>query len=212
MQDNTIIIIIQNMSSSEKKLEKKLREIQTLKLKKNHSADEVEKIGKENHYKKLLHQQIYGGTILSVLPDDVKIYILEFVDVNTRLNLLRTKYTHDFIQSKLSLLPNDKLLTIKQLYSCVRYVKKILTNYLNKQGDAYKKIEYYIHDDLQYFTKRFNRCIIDGCGIIVKRVLISMIITGVKHFTKMYKQTSDVREIHDNEKNMVKLFARVSLL
>lgn len=196
--------------SSVKKLEKKLREIQTLKLKKNHSADEVEKIGKENHYKKLLHQQIHGGTVLSALPDDVKIYILEFVDVNTRLNLLRTKYTHDFIQSKLSILPN-KLLTIKQLYSCVRYVKKILTSYLNKHGDAYKNIEYDIHDDLQHFTKRFYRCSIDG-NDIVKRLLISMIITGVKHFTKIYKQTADVREIHDNEKNMIKLFARVSLL
>jgi len=110
------------MSSSVKKLEKKLREIQTLKLKKNHSADELDKISKENHYSKLLQQQIYGGTVLSVLPDDLKIYVLEFVDVNTRLNLLRTKYTPDFIQNKLSLLPNDKLLTIKQLFSCVPYV------------------------------------------------------------------------------------------
>jgi len=199
-----------NMSSSVKKLEKKLREIQTLKLKKNHSVEEVEKISKENHYRKLLQQQIYGGTVLSVLPDDLKIYVLEFIDVNTRLNLLRTKYTPDFIQSKLSLLPNDKLLTIKQLFSCVPYVQKILTTYLNKQGDAYKKIEYYVNDDLQYFTKRFDESRISG--IVAGRLLISMIITGVKHFTKMYKQTYDVREIHDNEKNMIKLFARVSLL
>jgi len=198
--------------SSAKKWEKKLREIQTLKLKKNHSMEEVEKISKENHYRKLLQQQIYGGTVLSVLPDDLKIYVLEFVDVNTRLNLLRTKYTPDFIQNKLSLLPNDKLLTIKQLFSCVPYVQKILTTYFNKQRDVYKKIQYYVNDDLQYFTEYFYRCSIDGNGIIVKRLLISMIITGVKHFTKMYKQTSDAREIHDNEKNMIKLFARVSLL
>jgi len=196
--------------SSAKKWEKKLREIQTLKLKKNHSVEEVDKISKENHYRKLLHQQIYGGTVLSVLPDDLKIYVLEFVDVNTRLNLLRTKYTPNFIQNKLSLLPNDKLLTIKQLFSCVPYVQKILTTYLNNQGDAYRKIKYYVNDDLQYFTEYFYRC--HGCSITVKPLLISMIITGVKHFTKMYKQTSDVGEIHDNEKNMIKLFARVSLL
>lgn len=198
--------------SSSKKWEKKLREIQMLKLKKNHSADEVDKISKENHYRKLLQKQIYGGTVLSVLPDDLKLYVLEFVDVNTRLNLLRTKYTPDFIQNKLSLLPNDKLLTIKQLFSCVPYVQKILTTYFNKQGDVYKKIQYYVNDDLQYFTEYFYRSSIDGNGIIVKSLLISMIVTGVKHFTKMYKQTSDVREIHENEKNMIKLFARVSLL
>jgi hypothetical protein len=197
-------------SSSVKKLEKKLREIQTLKLKKNHSADEVEKISKENHYRKLLHQQIYGGTVLSVLPDDVKIYILEFVDVNTRLNLLRSKYTPDFIQRKLSSLPNDKLLTIKLLYSCIQYVKRILTSYLNKECDLYRKINYYVNDDLQYFTEYFDRC--HGCTITIKPLLISMIITGVKHFTKIYKQTSDVGEIHYNEKNMIKFFARVSLL
>jgi hypothetical protein len=108
------------------------------------------------------------------------------------------------------LLPNDKLLTIKQLFSCVPYVQKILTTYLNKQGDAYRKIKYYVNDDLQYFTEYFDRC--HGCSITVKPLLISIIITGVKHFTKMYKQTSDVGEIHDNEKNMIKLFARVSLL
>jgi hypothetical protein len=196
--------------SSAKKWEKKLREIQTLKLKKNHSVEELDKISKENHYRKLLQQQIYGGTVLSVLPDDLKIYVLEFVDVNTRVNLLRTKYTPNFIQNKLSLLPNDKLLTIKQLFSCVPYVQKILTTYLNKQGDAYRKIKYYVNDDLQYFTEYFDRC--HGCSITVKPLLISIIITGVKHFTKMYKQTSDVGEIHDNEKNMIKLFARVSLL
>ena len=194
--------------SSVKKWEKKLREIQALKQKKNHSVEELDKISKENHYRKLLQQQIYGGTVLSVLPDDLKIYVLEFVDVNTRLNLLRTKYTPDFIQNKLSLLPNDKLLTIKQLFSCVRYVKKILTSYLNKQGESYRKIKYYINDNLQYFTKYFD----ESRGFVMSRLLISMIITGVKHFTNIYKQTSDVGEIHDNEKNMIKLFARVSLL
>ena len=197
---------------SKKKCEKKLREIQLLKQNKNknHSADELEKINKEIYYKQFLKQNYEKK--LAILPDDIQIYIMSFIDTNTRLSCLRSKYTPEFVDNKLSLLPNDNL-TIKRLYSCIKYTKKILTTYLNKDGGNYKKIKYYIEDckyypkDLSYFMKKKKEDI--RCN---KNSLISIIITCVKHYTKMYKQIDNNNEIRENEKNMIKLFTRLSLL
>ena len=197
---------------SKKKCEKKLREIQLLKQNKNknHSADELEKINKEIYYKQFLKQNYEKK--LAMLPDDIQIYIMSFIDTNTRLNCLRSKYTPDFVDNKLSLLPNDNL-TIKRLYSCIKYTKKILTTYLNKDGGNYKKIKYYIEDckyypkDLSYFMKKKKEDI--RCN---KNSLISIIITCVKHYTRMYNKIDNNNEIRENEKNMIKLFTRLSLL
>ena len=196
---------------SKKKCEKKLREIQLLKQNKNknHSADELEKINKEIYYKQLLKQNYEKK--LAILPDDIQIYIMSFIDTNTRLNSLRSKYTPDFVDNKLSLLPNDNL-TIKRLYSCIKYTKKILTTYLNKDGGIYKKIKYDIEDckyypkDLSYFMEktkdiRYN-----------KESLILIIITCLKHYTKMYNKINNDNEIRENEKNMIKLITRLSVL
>ena len=197
---------------SKKKCEKKLREIQLLKQNKNknHSADELDKINKEIYYKQFLKQNYEKK--LAVLPDDIQIYIMSFIDTNTRLNCLRSKYTPDFVDNKLSLLPNDNL-TIKRLYSCIKYTKKILTTYLNKDGGNYKKIGYYIEDceyypkDLSYFMEEKKQDIRYN-----KKLLILIIITCVKHYTKMYNQIDNNNEICENEKNMIKLFTRLSLL
>ena len=85
---------------SKKKCEKKLREIQILKQNKNHNADELEKMNKENYYKKFLKQNYEKK--LAVLPDEIQLYIMSFIDTNTRLNYLRSKYTPDFVDNKLS--------------------------------------------------------------------------------------------------------------
>ena len=195
---------------SKKKCEKKLREIQILKQNKNHNADELEKMNKENYYKKFLKQNYEKK--LAVLPDEIQLYIMSFIDTNTRLNYLRSKYTPDFVDNKLSLLPNDNL-TITHLYSCIKYTKKILTTYLNKDGGIYKKIKYDIEDckyypkDLSYFMKKKKEDIRYN-----KNSLILIIITCVKHYTRMYNKIDNNNEIRENEKNMIKLFTILSLL
>ena len=128
------------------------------------------------------------------------------------MNYLRSKYTPDFVDNKLSLLPNDNL-TITHLYSCIKYTKKILTTYLNKDGGIYKKIKYDIEDckyypkDLSYFMKKKKEDIRYN-----KNSLILIIITCVKHYTRMYNKIDNNNEIRENEKNMIKLFTILSLL
>jgi hypothetical protein len=195
-----------------KQYEKKLREIQRLKQKQNHNIDEINKIKKENHYKKILNE-IKGTTMLHILPDEVQICIMEFLDINSRLNLLRKKYTPEFINDKLSLLPLNKL-TIKKLYSCIKYVINIITNYLDYNSENFRNIRCYIDDFkydknayfLQHFIKLYKK---DMCDYAID-LLKDVIIIGVKHYTKMYKKSNNIHEIHENEKNMIKLFININ--
>jgi hypothetical protein len=195
--------------SSLKQCEKKLREIQRLKQKQNHNTDELNKIKKESHYKKILNE-IKGTNMLHILPDDVKICIMEFLDINSRLNLLRKKYTPEFINEKLSLLPLNKV-TIKKMCSCLRYVIKILTTYLDRSCDIYRNIWFYIEyktntNLLEYFIKLYDK---DMCSYAVN-TLKHLINIGVKNYTKMYRKTNNIDEIHENEKNMIKLFININ--
>jgi len=114
--------------STQKQCEKKLREIYVLKQKKQHTKEETEKINREQYYKAQIKD--VHVKYLDTLPDDIQFHILGFLDANTRLKYLRSKYTDKFIHNKLSLLPNNKA-TIKKLFSCIKYVTPIFLNYLH---------------------------------------------------------------------------------
>lgn len=196
------------MSLSQKQCEKKLKEINLLKKKDVLNREEKDKIEKEKYYKDLIRGK---KKFLEQLPDDVQNYILSFLDLNTRLGLLRVTRTPEQIVKKLSTLPNTKL-TIKKLYSCVKYVKPILNTYLNKDGDIYKKVSYYVKDTAYHSTTwyDFTRPLPSHCKNLYFDLLVFIIMAGVKNYTKMYKQTTSAKEIQKNEKLMIKLFLRIS--
>lgn len=199
------------MMPSHKQCQKKLREIQRLKQKDHFTNEEIEKVEREHEYKNIIKHQY--KKVFDVLPDDVQMYILGFLDTNTRLNILRSKYTHSFVYCHLSALPNTPL-TIKQLYSCIKYVRSILATYLNKHGEIYQKIRYYVEHskyhslNLDYFLQKppiqNKKKYIDS--------LISVIITAIKYYTNMYSKTKDKNEIYKNEINMTLLFCRISTM
>lgn len=192
---------------SKKKCEKKLREISIIKRKEKKNADELEKIGQEKYYTEALNRFDNDRKLLDMLPDDVQQYIWGFVDTNTRLNFLRTIYTPEFINNRLSRLSFNRL-TIKRLYSCIKYVKKTFTHYLNKDGEIYKDFIWYMGDSVYYpcTLKFFLK------PPYTNDKLISIITAGIKNYTKMYKQTIDAKEIQANEMDILKLFARLSFI
>ena len=79
---------------------KKLREIKELKKKKELNDEQREKIGKEKFYKDII-RTVYQH-VLERIPDEVQQIILEYLDVNTRLKMLRLKYTPEFAKERLA--------------------------------------------------------------------------------------------------------------
>jgi hypothetical protein len=187
-----------SMILSQKHCEKKLREISILKQKPKHNKEELEKIQNEEYYKNII-KRVYRK-ILHVIPDDIQQYIWSFVDVNTKLNFLRTIYTPQYIDSKLSSIENSRL-TIKKLFSCMKYVERIFTHYLNKDGDNYKKWGHYINNR-KYYTTNVEYFMEGHIN-----TLISIIKIGIKNYTRIYA-TRD-KDIHETEKDIIKLFISI---
>jgi tRNA nucleotidyltransferase/poly(A) polymerase len=184
---------------SSKKIEKKLREISILKQKRDLTVDEIEKIQKETYYKNILHK-LYGKKILEVLPDEVQLYILGFIDTNTRLKFLRSKYTPNFVSKNLTLLPMNKS-TLEKLYSCMKYIKIVFENSLNKDSNIYKEFSKQIDDDIHRIL-RYPHYYFD--------FLKSIIAVGLKHYGKIYTKITNKYTLRENEINMIKLFATLS--
>lgn len=199
---------------SSKKIEKKLREIQILKEKKTLTPQEVEKIQKEKDYKNILKSD---EKVLEVLPDDVQRYILEFMDTNTRLKYLFSKYSPNFVKNKLSLLSMNKL-TLKRLYSCQKYIMDVVN--LNKdwpQSDILKNYWCYLRRDIIDigFKDKYKRIYEYPSDLLHKPhyyfdILKSIITTVVQNYTKIVRKTNDENVHLKIEKNMIKLFSRIS--
>lgn len=193
---------------------KKLREIRRLKLKCHHNAEELKKLQKEEYYRNII-KRIYWKA-LHVLPDDVQRYIWSFVDINTRLNFLKTIYTPDFVGNKLSTLEINTQ-TVKKLFSCLKYVRRIYTHYLNKQSSIYIICHNFF---CLYYPTNVECCmkiIIDIDKYKYKEAyffntIIWIIILLIKKYTKMYAITTNINELRENEKNMIKLFARIKII
>lgn len=211
---------------SQKQCEKKLREISALKQKPKNNTEELEKIQKEEYYKNIIKH--HYRKVLSVIPDDVQQHIWGFVDVNTKLNFLRTIYTQEFINTKLSSLENNRI-NIKKLFSCLEYVKPIFNYYLDKDGHTYKRWGFF----MEGYNKRYNvEYFMQKPPKSEKKyyinTIISLIDAGIKNYTRIYtnnkideviennlyklrisKSSKDIRE---TEKDMIKLFCRIACM
>jgi len=188
-----------------KKCEKKLKKIYKLKQKSHLNAEELEKIKLEKYYKNIMNKAYLK--LLEKIPDDVQLVILSYLDPNTRLNNLKIVYNADFINKKLIKLPKSEY-NMRKLFAVFQYLKDLMHKYLDNTGDIYKKYRYYISNDygLGYTLKQL---ISKDCTFLRDyhhNKLIEIILSGIKHFSKMYKQTSCVNEIYENEKKIIKMY------
>ena len=193
---------------------KKLREIKELKKKKELNDEQREKIGKEEFYKDII-RTVYQH-VLERIPDEVQQIILEYLDVNTRLKMLRLKYTPEFAKERLAGLLIGKPISqnvLTKLDSLANYLMPILDKYLSKDGDVYKRLginaRLFISHSLILTSKRW---LLDGNKMESYKAYVEVITTGIRHYSQMYKKETDPDEIRTNEINIMKLFATLSMI
>jgi len=141
---------------------------------------------------------------LEKIPDDVQIQIFSYLEPSVRLCLLKNKYKSEFIEKKMSEMPETDI-TVKKLYAIFLYAKPILTKYLNNNGDIYRNIKYFI-EECRYYPKNLDYFMDKP---YYNRYLVEIIITCIKNYTKMYKQTKNMEEILNVEKQMIKLYCSI---
>lgn len=193
---------------------KKLREIKELKKKKELNDEQREKISKEKFYKDII-RTVYQQ-VLERIPDEVQQIILEYLDVNTRLKMLRLKYTPEFAKERLAGLLIGKPISknvLTKLDSLAKYLMPILDKYLSKDGDVYKRLGFNARMFIDYsVTLNSERWLLDGNKMESYKGYVEVITTGIRHYSQMYKKETDPAEIRKNEINIMKLFATVSMI
>ena len=190
---------------SQKSCFKKLREIRTLKTKKNLSQEELDKIQSETYYRDII-KNVYQP-LLNCLPDEVQNIIWEYVDPNTRLACLKRKYPCDMIKTKLNALPKDRS-TIRKLIMCKEVIKPILKKYLTTNGEIYISIMFYLDLTARECRSRLP----NHCKYLYYEKLIYMIMAALQNYSKMYKTETNSAVVFENEKTMLKLYSYISIM
>ena len=141
--------------------------------------------------------------MLEKIPDDIQTHILGFLDTNTKLKYLRSKYTSEFIKKKLQHLPKHAL-SLKTLYSCIAYVKPILVPCLNIYGRSfYREIIYKIDDRIEY-AKTLKSDTNTQIDTGYFNCLVGIILSG---FTEYERDPN-----REHERDLIKLLCYIKLL
>jgi hypothetical protein len=205
-------------------MQKKLREIENLKKKPNLTPEELAKVNKEYQYKKSMNK---NKQLLETIPDDLQQVILSYLPINTRLNLLRNKYSIEYLTEKLVKLPQN-LKTFDKLYHYVTLVEPILSEMhkINMTDLFYYDIFYHGNTNFEYeirmirnkkynyyYSKRIDtqQSIIQNKNYYIDynfQRYINIIVYTLKIYTRMYRKNRP--DWHDaNEKIMLKLMLNI---
>jgi len=185
-----------------KKSCKKLREIEKLKCLSSLSYEEEEKLKKESFYKEAICK--LRKRTINDLPEDVEFIIMSYLPPNLRLILLKQKYSHKFLAYKLYNAPKE-FSTLQRLYSLVAQCKDILKKYLDRHGDIYKNIVWYIDARRKDIMKTLPK----HCEFLYYEKLSYIIMAAIQNYTKMYKKTEDINEHFNVEKQILALYVHI---
>jgi hypothetical protein len=185
-----------------KKSCKKLREIERLKCLSSLSHEEEEKLKKEYAYRDEVTRM--RKRTINDLPEDVEFIIMSYLPPNLRLILLKQKYSHKFLAHKLYNAPKE-FSTLQMLHSLVCKCKDILKKYLDKSGDIYKNIVWYIDARRKDIVKTLPK----HCEFLYYEKLSYIIMAAIQNYSKMYKKTTDTNEHFKVEKQILGLYVHI---
>jgi hypothetical protein len=206
----------QRYNNDQRKIAKKLRQINELKNKSNLTQEELAKVKKEDQYKRSLNKI---KQLLKTIPDTIKVIILSYLSDNIRLNLLKEKHSIKTLTEILLGLPKSIKIFYK-LHHCVTLVEPILAEmYKIKMADlCYNDVFYtnYVVDFAHIFRDKYyiqcfeNQKYKDEIKFYSNRY-INIIVYILKIYTKMYRENRP--EWHKmNERIILKLMLNILII
>ena len=174
------------------------------------NTEENDKLALESYYKDIIRTK--HEKVLERLPDVIQELILSFVDVKTRLRILRAKYPRSHIMKQIMALPNTHA-TIDHLIQLTKYVSPILKQVLDHEGYLYQT-SYLYTDDLRERILHFLGIHFDGYSRYYTELLTYTIDVALKHYTKMYTISPPLpaQKLIANELAMIRVYAQLLLV
>jgi hypothetical protein len=122
------------------------------------------------------HVEITESFVISttklVFPNDIINYILEFIPINMRLSILKSKYNKKFLKNKL------EKINVENLYKCA-----LLADEIN--NTTYSHL--YLYKVLS-IENNLSKEEINKYPYYYKEKFITMILSAIKHHCKIYKK------------------------
>ena len=128
-----------------------------------------------------------NSCIFNCLPEDTINIILQYLPINTRLTILKSKYNRKIIHLKLLNMHNKT--DIKKMFDCAIIAQKVLKFVL--------KPEIFSQSSHKYLT-------------LYKIPLMESILAAIKHYTNIYKKQDNYNKFI--EEMMFKLYLQLILL
>lgn len=141
------------------------------------------------------------------LPEDTINQILAFLSANTRLAILKHKYSRSFVKCKLQRMPetNEELL---KMWNCAVIANNLLKSVLNDDSDIFQKISSY---SVRFFKREENPKLYSR---YYKENFTEIILTAIRHYSRIYKfgHYTSKKVIEHIEQTMLNIFAHLSAI
>ena len=137
----------------------------------------------------------------NILPIDVQLIVLSYLHPSARLSYLKQKYSRQFIQDKLSRLPPTHN-SILKLYMFMKLTTSLIRRYLVPDGDILTNVDWYLSQPYRLFRD------INSYSYYSK-ILINIVMSAIRHYTRMYDKTDNQLEHFIGEQTMMKLYHNI---
>jgi len=137
----------------------------------------------------------------NILPEDVLLIVLSYLHPSVRLSYLRQKYPKQYIQNKLSRLPPTHN-SILKLYMFMKLTTSLIRRYLTQDGDILTNMDWYMSQPYRLFRD------INSYSYYSK-ILINIVMSAIRHYTRMYDKTDNQLEHFIGEQTMMKLYHNI---
>jgi hypothetical protein len=147
------------------------------------------------------------GVNFDNLPEDMLYIILDFLPYNTRVAILKNKYSKYYIKSKLEKITKT-VKGINQIWKCAEIAGGLLENLLECQSGIFNNFSIY---SVQGFKKENRK---ELYTMYYGENLTKIILAAIHHYSKIYKfgHYTNKKVIEYIEKVVLKIFAHLSVM
>jgi len=144
--------------------------------------------------------ETHKQSIFTNLPQDIWYIVLSYLSPNERLAILKYKYPWDKVKNKLMNMPKKEE-NLYRLSTCVDLVRPIIVQFFDRSGDIRKRINYWLFDNKEKVKEHgFDFCL---------KNFVDVIISAIRHYVRMYKETQFAFALDRYEKVMIKVYAHL---
>lgn len=147
------------------------------------------------------------GVNFDDLPEDMLYIILDFLPYNTRVAILKNKYSKYFIKSKLGKVPKT-MKGMSQIWKCAEIAKDLLESVIEDHSGIFQNFSTY---SVEHFKREKEA---EFYSNYYRDNFTKIILAAIHHYSKIYKFSyyTNNKVIEHIEKTILNIFAHLYIM